>query len=53
MVKVFPAMENVNISNSLNIEDGKLEADAQLKKTLPDQFTRDFILMNLMKTDGR
>lgn len=53
MVKVFPAMENVQLPSEMNIEDGKIAADAQLKKTVTDEFMREFILMNLMKADGR
>lgn len=52
MGDIFKAMRRVNIENGLSAADGRAVADEQIKPFIPEKVTRDFILMNLYRTDS-
>ena len=54
MGDLFAAMNKVTIPDDLSASAGRLIADEQLRVSISDKVTRDFILMNLFKNpEGR
>lgn len=54
MGEIFAAMRRVKIDKKLSASGGRAAADKQLKESIPDKVTRDFILLNLYRAeDGK
>lgn len=51
MGEIFAAMHLVNVEKGLSPSEGRASANEQIKPFIPDQVTRDFVLMNLYRTD--
>ena len=50
---IFAAMRRVNIPKDIGLPEARNMADDQLKESIVDKVTRNFILMNLYRTvDG-
>lgn len=50
MGEIFAAMRHVSIPKNTNLPEARRMADEQLKEAIPDNVTRNFILMNLGRT---
>lgn len=50
MGEIFAAMGRVSIPKGLNLPKARSMANEQLKEAIPDDVTRNFILMNLGRT---
>lgn len=54
MNTIFGAMVEVNVSSELDMKAARNSANDQLKKTITDEGTRGFIMMNFVRhPDGR
>lgn len=54
MGEIFNAMRNVQIEAGVSLPVGRAMADKQIKSSIQDKTTRDFILLNLYRSvDGR
>lgn len=54
MKEIFAAMRRVKIDNGLSAAQGRAVAAEQIEDLIPDKVTRDFILLNLYRTeDGK
>lgn len=51
MGAIFDAMRNVRIEAGVSAAEARVMADKQTKDMITDKATRDFILLNLYKSD--
>lgn len=49
MGEIFSAMRRIDIEDGLNPAAGRAVANEQIKNSIPDKATRDFILLNLYR----
>lgn len=49
MGEIFSVMRRVNLPHNIALPEARIMADEQIKISIPDKVTRNFILMNLYK----